>query len=211
MIDAAQDAFADVVGVGHGWLDVGLVLDGDVEEDAFVLVVHASDAFLDDDGDFVGVGGVVGDEVGDGGGEHVAVTVLVLEALAVEGGATGGGADQEAAGLGVAGGVGEVADALESEHGVEDEEGDHGHFEGGVGHAAGDEGGHGAGLGDAFFEHLAVAGFFVEEQAVGIDGLVELAGGGVDAELAEHAFHAEGARLVGHDGNDVLAEARDRA
>ena len=33
-----------------------------------------------------------------------------------------------------------------------------------------------------------------------------MAGGSIDAELAEHAFHAEGAGFVGHDRDDVLAE-----
>ena len=36
--------------------------------------------------------------------------------------------------------------------------------------------------------------------------LVELADGGVDAELAEHALHAEGARLIRHDGHHALAD-----
>ncbi len=36
--------------------------------------------------------------------------------------------------------------------------------------------------------------------------LVELALAGVDAELAEQALHAEGARFVGDDGHDALAE-----
>ncbi len=56
----------------------------------------------------------------------MAVAVLVLQALAGQRGAPGGAADQEAAGLHVAGGPGQVADALEAEHGVEDVEGDHG-------------------------------------------------------------------------------------
>ena len=37
-------------------------------------------------------------------------------------------------------------------------------------------------------------------------GVVELAHLVPDAELAEQAFHAEGARLVGHDRHDALAE-----
>jgi hypothetical protein len=39
-----------------------------------------------------------------------------------------------------------------------------------------------------------------------IYGRVQLAGGAVDADLAEQAFHAEGARLVRNDGHDVLAD-----
>src|SRR5690606_21808025 len=36
--------------------------------------------------------------------------------------------------------------------------------------------------------------------------IVELALGGVDADLTEHALHAEGTRLVRHDGHDALAD-----
>ncbi len=42
----------------------------------------------------------------------------------------------------------------------------------------------------------------VEHHRAGVLGLVELADVGVDAELAEHPLHAEGARLVGHDRHD---------
>ena len=100
LVHAAQDALAHRFAVGHRGLAVGLVLDGDVEEDVLVALVHAADALLDDHGDLVGVGGVVGDEVGDGGGENVAVSVLVLEAFAVERGAAGGRADQGSRGRG---------------------------------------------------------------------------------------------------------------
>ena len=51
-----------------------------------------------------------------------------------------------------------------------------------------------------------VARFLVEHQAAGIDRLVELSGVGVDAELAEHPLHAEGAGFVGHDRDDARAE-----
>jgi hypothetical protein len=53
-------------------------------------------AVLDDHRELVGEGRVVGDAVGDGGGQQMAVAVLVLQALAVERGAPGGGAEQEA-------------------------------------------------------------------------------------------------------------------
>ena len=58
-------------------------------------------------------------------GEEVAVAVLVLQALAVERGAAGGAAHQEAARAHVARRPGEVADALKAEHRVVDVERDH--------------------------------------------------------------------------------------
>ncbi|MCY1339441.1 hypothetical protein D9M69_253240 [compost metagenome] len=136
----------------------------------------------------------------------MAVPVLVLQALAVQRGAPGSAADQEAAGPAVAGRPGEVADALQAEHRVEDVERQHRLVVVAVGGAGGDEGGHGAGFVDAFLEDLALLVLAVEHHLVLVDGLVELADRGIDAELAEHALHAEGARLVGNDRHDARAE-----
>ena len=137
----------------------------------------------------------------------MAVAVLVLQAFSGEGGASGGASQQESAASHVACGPDQVADSLHAEHGVVDEEGDGVDGVGAVGGAGGDEGGHGACFGDAFFEDLAVAGFFVVEQGVAVDGFVELSGMGVDAHFAEEGFHAEGAGFVGHDGHDQAAQA----
>ena len=65
---------------------------------------------------------------------------------------------------------------------------------------------HRAAFVDALLQHLAVLRLAVVHQLVGVLRLVELAERRVDAELAEHALHAEGARLVGHDRHDVLAD-----
>ncbi len=69
-----------------------------------------------------------------------------------------------------------------------------------------DPGAHGARLVDAFLEDLAVGVLLVEHELVAVLGLVELADGGVDAELAEEALHAEGARLVRDDRHDVAPD-----
>ena len=63
-------------------------------------------------------------------------------------------------------------------------------------------------LADALLEDLALAVLAVVHHLVVIDRLVELALRGVDAELAEQALHAEGARLVRHDRHDARAELR---
>ena len=63
-------------------------------------------------------------------------------------------------------------------------------------------------LGDALFQNLPVLGLLVVEQRVHIHRLVELAHAGVNSHLPEERFHAEGARLVGNDGHDQLADLR---
>ncbi len=72
--------------------------------------------------------------------------------------------------------------------------------------ARGEPGTECAGLVDAFLEDLAFLVLAVIHELIRILRRVELSLGGVDADLAEHAFHAEGARFVGNDRHDVLAD-----
>ncbi len=137
------------------------------------------------------------------------MAVLVLQALAGERGAPGRAADQEAARLHVAGRPDEIADALEAEHGVIDVERDHGYAVIGVARARRQPGTEGAGFVDAFLENLAFLVLAVIHQLVRILRPVELADGRVNANLAKHALHAEGARLVGDDRHDILANDWD--
>src|SRR3546814_1574820 len=58
----------------------------------------------------------------------------------------------------------------------------------------------------AFLQHLARRVLAVVHQLVGVDRLVLLSVRGVDADLAEQAFHAEGARLVGDDRHQPRAD-----
>ncbi|MNY16259.1 hypothetical protein D3C86_1495150 [compost metagenome] len=102
----------------------------------------------------------------------MAVTVFVLQAFAVERGASGGAADQEAAGTAVAGGPGQVADALEAEHRIEHVERQHRLVVAAVAGAGGDPAGHGAGLVDAFLEDLALLVLAVEHHLILVHRLV---------------------------------------
>ena len=134
------------------------------------------------------------------------MAVLVLQALAEQRRASGGGAEQEPAGARVGGLPDEVADALEAEHRIERVER---HGRGGVRgvrRAGGDEARRRAGLGDALLEDLAGLRLGVAEQQVVVDRLVQLALRGVDLQLREQRVHAERAALVGDDRHDVLAE-----
>ena len=65
---------------------------------------------------------------------------------------------------------------------------------------------HAACLVDAFLQDLAAPVLLVEHQLVGILRSVELSHLREDAELAEHAFHAEGTRFVRNDRHDPLAD-----
>ena len=137
----------------------------------------------------------------------MAVAVLVLQPLAVERGAPRRRADQKAAGLAVAGRPGQIADALEPEHGVKDIERHHRVSAGAVGGGRRQPGREGAGLVDALLQYLALLVLLVKHDLAGIVRGIPLAHRGVNTELAEHALHAKGARLVWHDRHHTLAYA----
>ena len=130
----------------------------------------------------------------------------MLQAFAVERGAAGGGAEQEALGPDVARQPHQVADALEAEHRVVDVERHHVHAVRRVGRARRDERRHRTGLGDAFFENLPVLRLVVVEQRLAVHRLVKLALGRINPDLAEQRVQAEGARFVGNDRHDLPAD-----
>jgi len=134
------------------------------------------------------------------------VAVLVLQALAVERRAPAGAAQQEAARLHVTGRPGQVADALEAEHRVVDVERHHDAVVGRIRGRRGDPAAHAAGLVDAFLQDLAGHVLPVVHDLVLVDRGVLLPFGVVDADLAEQALHAEGARLVDQDGHHARAQ-----
>src|SRR5690606_34308804 len=87
---------------GAWGLAVVLVVEGQVVVDVLGLVaVHPPDPVFDDGADLVGEGGVVGLAHGDGGSQYQTVAVLMLQTLALEGGAPGSATEQEASGTGV--------------------------------------------------------------------------------------------------------------
>ncbi|MNK80552.1 hypothetical protein D3C87_1002730 [compost metagenome] len=192
--------------LGHAGVGVVLVHEGDVVVHVLLLGIHAAHAVAHDGHHLVGKGRVVRDAVRNGPGQDVAVAVFVLQAFAVERGAPRGAAEQEAARTHVAGEPGQVAHALQAEHRVVDVERNHRHVVRAVRGGRDDPAGHRAALVDAFLQHLPVFRLAVVHELVGVLRLVELAERRPDSQLAEHAFHAEGARLVGHDGHHVLAD-----
>src|SRR5690554_3626574 len=116
LVHALDDAVFTVF--RHGGLFVVFVLDGQVVEDVLVVFEHFLHAVANHHSHFVTVGRVVGLAVRNGVSQYVAVAVLVLQAFAVQCGTAGGAADQEATGLHVARGPGQVTHTLEAEHRV---------------------------------------------------------------------------------------------
>ena len=161
---------------------------------------------MNDDRQLIGEGRVVGLDLGGRHGQHMTVTVLMLQALPGQGGAAGRGPDQEAARPAVAGLPDQVADPLEAEHRVVGVEGDRLHAVVRVGGPGGNEAGHGPGLTEPLLEDGTFLLLVVEQQAALVDRLIELADVAVDTGLAEQRFHAEGAGLVRNDRHDQLAE-----
>ena len=96
------------------------------------------------------------------------MAVLVLEPLAVQRRAPGGPADQEPARTAVAGSPGEVADALEAEHRVEDVERHHRDAVVRVRRGRRDPRREGARLVDALLQDLAVLVLAVEHEVLGV-------------------------------------------
>src|SRR5690606_22621012 len=185
---------------------VVLVHGGDVVEDVFLVPVHALETVLNDHRQLVAKRRVIAAAVGDGVGQDMTVAVLVLQTLAVEGGAAGGGADQKAPGLHIPGSPGQVADALKAEHGVVHIEGHHGAVVVAVGGCQGNPGGHGAGFIDTLLENLALLVLLVIHDLVVIMGHVLLALGRVNTQLAKHPLHTKGAGLVGYYGHHPGAD-----
>ncbi len=134
------------------------------------------------------------------------VTVLVLQPFTVQGGTTGGAAEQEAFGHRIGTAPDHVADPLEAEDRIEDVERNHRRAEVGVGGAGGQERGHRAGFADPLLQQLAVFGFLIGQQRAGIHRLVFLSFAGVDPELIEQRLHPEGTGLIRDDRDDIATQ-----
>mmetsp|Transcript_111216 Transcript_111216/g.354233 ORF Transcript_111216/g.354233 Transcript_111216/m.354233 type:complete len:941 (-) Transcript_111216:544-3366(-) len=187
----------------HG---VVLVVQRDVVDQVLVLAPHLVDAILDDISQLVGEGWIPGNARRVGDREKIGVAVLVLQTFAVERGPAGRGAQEEAPGAGIRGLPDEVADALEAEHRVVDEERKHGAALGGVRCAAGNPSAQRTGLRDAFLQDLTIRGLGVLHQNVVVHRCVVLAEGGVNLELVEERIHTEGSGFVCDHGDAPLAE-----
>ena len=146
----------DGCGLSFGQFSTGLREDARELAADLGLHHHLPRTVVDDRDHFVGVGRIVRPAIRHRRGDDVARAVLVLQTLAAERRSARGRADQKAARPLVGSGPDEVADALEAEHRIEDEERQHRLVVHAVRRRRGDPRGERAGLIDAFFEQLAV-------------------------------------------------------
>src|SRR5690554_4518481 len=200
-IHAPDDAF--LVAFAQAGMAVVLVHYRNVVINVFLVLHHATQAIVNDDGKLVREGRVVRNAVGNQARHDVAMAVLVLQPFTVQCGAARRTTQQEAACLHDAGSPGEVAHPLEPEHRVIDEERDHDAVVRGVRRGRRDPGAERTRLVDAFLQKLTVFGFPVVHDLVFVDRYVLLPFGRINADLTEQAFHAERARFVGQNGYDA--------
>src|SRR5579885_3600090 len=113
------------------------------------------------------------------------VTVLMLQALAGQSRAARSAPDQKSTRSHVSSRPDQVANPLETEHGVINEEGDSIDAVGRVCSAGGDERAHRACFSNAFLQDLPVQRFLVVEQCVHVDRFVKLSDAGINAYLPE--------------------------
>ena len=113
---AAQDSL-NISTLGLSGLHRGLIVHGEVVEQVFRRrAIHAPQAIAHNVSELEAKGWVVVHRRRIGGSEERRVAVLVLEALSVERGAAGGGANDEATSLLVAREPEGVSGALKPEH-----------------------------------------------------------------------------------------------
>src|SRR5262249_46058841 len=96
----------------------------DVVEAVLTLLVHPPDAVLNDHRNLIDVSRIIRRARWDHAGEHHTVPILVLQALAQQRGASGSATQQEALSPCISERPYQVANALKTEHEIEDEKGD---------------------------------------------------------------------------------------
>ena len=208
-VQTAQDAL--LAALGHRRHRVVLVVQRDVVEDVLAVDVHAPHAVTDHGRELVRECRIVDTHVRDRAEEQWRMSILVLQPLAVQRGASRGAAEHEAASARIAERPDEVADALVSEHRVVDVERDDRLAVGRVRGARGGEAAHRARLGDALLEDLPVDRLAIGQHHPRVDRLVALPERRVDLHLAEERVHAEGARLIRDDRDDPVADRSGHA
>ncbi|MNY28776.1 hypothetical protein D3C86_1627760 [compost metagenome] len=122
-----------------------------------------------------GEGRVIGAAVGNGGRDHMAAAILVLQPFSAQRRAPGGGAEQKATGALVGRSPNQIADTLETEHRVVDVERQHRFAVRAVRRRGSDPGRQCTGFGDALLQQLTVTGFTVIEHRTSIFWFVQLA------------------------------------
>ena len=188
------------------WHGVVFVQQGDVVVNVFLSLHHALQTVVQDHADFMGEGRVIRHTVWNCVGHDVAMTILMLQAFTIQGGASRGATKQEAACLHIASRPSQIADALEAEHRVVHIERHHDAVAGAVARSCCNPAAHAAGFVDTFLQNLTGFVFLVVHHLVFVDGRVLLASRVVNTDLAEQSFHTKGARFVHQDRYHAGAE-----
>ena len=149
LVHAFDDAF--FASFGHWWVVVVVVFAHQIVHALFAFAVHLLDAFENNHDDFVVVSGVIGTNSWERDGIQQTVSILVLQAFAIERCSPGGTTDQEPFGSHIGGGPNQVTDSLEAKHAVVDEERNHVDAVFAVRSTSGVERTHRTGFADAFF------------------------------------------------------------
>src|SRR4051794_4956968 len=140
---------------------VVLVVDGDVVEAVFTILIHPLQTVLHDDRDLVRVSRIVYLTSRHNAEQDRAVTILMLQTFAQQSRSPRSSANQESLAPRISKSPHQVADTLIPEHRVIDVERNHGHAIVGVAGSGRREAGHGTRLGDSLFKNLSVFGFLV--------------------------------------------------
>ena len=170
-------ALNDIVfySLGHCGMLVGLIHQSEIVVDGALLDIHMLESAANDHRQFEGICRVVADAVWHCGRQQVGMTILMLQALAIQRSPACGTPKQKAFSLQIASGPGQVANALEAEHGVIDVERQQRVLVSGIRSGRGDPSSESARFVNALFQNLARLRFFVSRKLVRIFGFVELA------------------------------------
>src|SRR5690606_18973486 len=120
LVDTAYDPFLGPL--GHGGMAIVVIGQRDVVDQVLLVLVHPLRPVHAARGGPVAVGRVVSSRAGEGDGSEMAMAARMLQTLARQTGAARGGAEHEAAGALIAGGPDQLADPLEAEDRIIDEE-----------------------------------------------------------------------------------------
>ena len=168
--------------------------------------IHALKSGLHNVGDLVGVGGVIRDDCVVGRCQQRRVTIGVLKAFTGQGGATRGGAHDEAPRHLVTGSPHGIARALETKHRIEDIDRNHRFAKGGVAGTDRREGSKGSSLVDSGVQNLALGAFLVSQEQLAVDRCVSLAVRVIDLGGREVGIHSKGSSLIRNDRDQAVAK-----
>ena len=159
---------------------------------------------MDNHCQFIGVGRIVANAVRYRTGQQVTVPILVLQALAIQCGASSCRPDEKSTRLTVASRPSQIPNTLKTKHGVKNVERHHRIRTGAVRRGCGQPGGKCARLVNALLQNLPLDVLFVIHHLSGILWRVALAYRRINTELSKHTFHAKCTRFVRHDWHHSL-------